>query len=148
MLQAKFEAALRRRFAPGRCARIAGICADDGILWFFTSASSPKVSEAQANGWQVNLSYANPNKQDYVSVSGRATVSRDRKMMETLWNKWVEVFFPKGLDDPDLALLRVDIEKAEYWDAPGTSVGRLFAVAKALTTGNKDAIGENVKVNR
>jgi general stress protein 26 len=37
--------------------------------------------------------------------------------MEALWPKWVEVFFPKGIDDPDLVLLRVDIEKAEYWDA-------------------------------
>jgi general stress protein 26 len=118
-----------------------------GALWFFTSASSAKIDEAQASGWQVNLSYANPGKQDYVSVSGRATLSRDRKLMETMWNKWVEVFFPKGIDDPDLALLRVDIEKAEYWDSPGTAVGRLYAVAKALATGNKDAIGDNVKIN-
>ena len=122
-------------------------CADDGILWFFTSASSPKVAEAQAGGWQVNLSYSNPGKQDYVSISGRASLSRDRKMMEALWNKWVEVFFPKGLDDPDLALLRVDIEKAEYWDSPGTAIGRAYAIAKALTTGDKYAIGDNVKIN-
>ena len=121
-------------------------CADDGLLWFFTSASSPKVAEAQAGGWQVNLSYSNPGKQDYVSISGRASLSRDRKMMEALWNKWVEVFFPKGLDDPDLALLRVDIEKAEYWDSPGTAVGRAYAITKALVTGNKDAIGDNVKL--
>lgn len=122
-------------------------CADDGVLWFFTSASSPKVAEAQAGGWQVNLSYSNPNKQDYVSISGRASLSRDRKLMEALWNKWVEVFFPKGIDDPDLALLRVEIEKAEYWDSPGTAVGRAYAVAKALLTGDKDAIGDNVKIN-
>jgi general stress protein 26 len=122
-------------------------CADDGILWFFTSASSPKVAEAQAGGWQVNLSYANPGKQDYVSISGRASLSRDRKLMEALWNNWVEVFFPKGLDDPDLALLRVDIEKAEYWDSPGTAVGRAYAIAKARLTGDKDAIGDNVKIN-
>ena len=122
-------------------------CADDGILWFFTSASSPKVSEAQSTGWQVNLSYANPGKQDYVSISGRASLSRDRKQMEALWNKWVEVFFPKGLDDPDLALLRVDIEKAEYWDSPGTAIGRAYAIAKARLTGDKDAIGDNVKIN-
>ncbi len=120
--------------------------ADDGALWFFTSASSPKVAEAEAAGWQVNLSYASQAKHDYVSISGRATLSRDRKLMEALWNKWVEVFFPKGIDDPDLALLRVDIEKAEYWDAPGSAIGRLYAVVKALTTGNKDAIGENVKI--
>jgi general stress protein 26 len=122
-------------------------CADDGILWFFTSASSPKVAEAQAGGWQVNLSYASPGKQDYVSISGRASLSRDRKLMEALWNNWVEVFFPKGLDDPDLALLRVDIEKAEYWDSPGTAVGRAYAIAKARLTGDKDAIGDNVKID-
>ena len=121
--------------------------ADEGTLWFFTSASSPKVAEAQAGGWQVNLSYANPAKQDYVSISGRASLSRDRKLMEALWSKWVEVFFPKGIDDPDLALLRVDIEKAEYWDSPGTAVGRAYAFTKALVTGDKDAVGDNVKIN-
>ena len=67
--------------------------------------------------------------------------------MEALWSKWVEVFFPKGLDDPDLALLRVDIEKAEYWDSPGTAIGRAYAITKALLTGNKDAVGDNVKIN-
>ena len=122
--------------------------ADDGALWFFTSASSPKVAEAAADGWRVNLSYADPAKYDFVSISGRATLSRDRKLMEALWSKWVEVFFPKGIDDPDLALLRVEVEKAEYWDAPGTAIGRLFAASKALITGDKDAIGHNVKVSR
>ena len=122
-------------------------CADEGTLWFFTSATSAKVEEAEAGGGQVNLSYASPDKMDYVSISGRATLSRDRKLMKALWNKWVEVFFPKGVDDPDLALLRVDIEKAEYWDSPGTAVGRAYAIAKALVTGNTDATGENVKIN-
>ena len=122
-------------------------CADDGVLWFFTSASSPKVDEARAGGWQVNLSYANTAKHDFVSISGRAQLLRDRKMMEALWSKWVEVFFPKGIDDPDLALLRVDIEKAEYWDAPNTAVGRLFAAAKAMVTGDKDSIGEHGRIN-
>ena len=122
-------------------------CADEGTLWFFTSASSAKVEEAAAGGWQVNLSYANPGKMDYVSISGHATLSRDRELMKALWNKWVEVFFPKGLDDPDLALLRVDIDKAEYWDSPGTAVGRAYGIAKALLTGNTDATGDNVKIN-
>ena len=121
---------------------------DDGALWFFTSASSPKVAEAAADGWRVNVSYANPAKYDFVSISGRATLSRDRELMKKLWSKWVEVFFPKGIDDPDLALLRIEIEKAEYWDAPGTAVGRLFAATKALITGNPDAVGDNVKISR
>jgi hypothetical protein len=56
------------------------------------------------------------------------------------------VFFPQGLDDPDLALLRVEIEKAEYWDSPATAVGRLYALAKGLVTENPDAVGENKKI--
>ena len=121
---------------------------DDGSIWFFTSRTSPKVAEASADGWRVNVSYARPDKMDYVSVTGRATLIDDPEKMKALWTKWVEVFFPKGLDDPDLALLRVDIEKAEYWDSPGTALGRAYAIAKALATGNKDATGENVKLKR
>lgn len=120
---------------------------DDGSLWFFTSATSPKVAESKADGGRVNVSYANPAKQDYVSVSGKATLTRDREKMKQLWTKWVEAFFPKGLNDPDLALLRVDIEKAEYWDAPGSAIGRAYGLAKALATGKTDALGENRKVN-
>jgi general stress protein 26 len=118
----------------------------DGALWFFTSQSSPKVTEAQGEGWQVNLSYAHPGKHHYVSISGRAELTRDREQMERLWTKWVEVWFPKGLDDPDLALLRVQMERAEYWDAPGSAMGRLYALTKALSTGDKSALGENEKL--
>jgi general stress protein 26 len=120
---------------------------DNGSLWFFTSATSPKVAESKADGGRVNVSYANPAKQDYVSVSGKATITRDREKMKQLWTKWVEAFFPKGLNDPDLALLRVDIEKAEYWDAPGSAIGRAYGLAKALAAGKTDALGENQKLN-
>jgi general stress protein 26 len=119
---------------------------DDCTLWFFTSQTSPKVNEAQADAGRVNVSYASPGKQDYVSVSGRATLVRDREKMRNLYTKWVDVFFPKGLDDPDLALMRIEIEKAEYWDSPGTAVGRLYALAKGLATGKTDAVGENRKI--
>jgi len=119
---------------------------DDHTLWFFTSASSPKVSEAKAEAGRVNVSYANLPKYDFVSVSGTATLSRDREKMKALWTHWIEAFFPRGLDDPDLALLRVDIEKAEYWDAPGTAIGRLYGFTKALATGKTDGLGENKKL--
>jgi general stress protein 26 len=120
---------------------------DDGTLWFFTSRSSPKVAEADADAGRVNVSYAHPGKQDYVSVSGHAALVRDRERMRQLYTKWVDVFFPQGLDDPDLALLRVTVEKAEYWDSPGSAVGRLYALAKGLASGDRDALGENQKVN-
>ena len=118
----------------------------DGRLWFFVSASSPKIDELKREHGTVCVSYADPAKQDYVSISGRGEIVRDRERMKSLWSPWVKVWFPQGLDDPDLALLCVHIEKAEYWDSPGSAVRRLYALVKARATGDKDAIGENRKL--
>ncbi|MGE5526803.1 MAG: pyridoxamine 5'-phosphate oxidase family protein [Rhodospirillaceae bacterium] len=116
-------------------------------LWFFTSVTSPKIAEVAGGDWQVNLSYAHPEKQDYVSLSGTATVVRDTAKVKALWTDWAKAWFPQGPDDPDLALLRVDVHKAEYWDGPGTSIGQLYGLTKAIATGEKDALGENAKLN-
>lgn len=90
----------------------------EGRLWFFTQAHSPKSAEVEAGDHQVNLSYADPRDEDFASISGTARVVRDRQKMQALWNSRLDAWFPRGLDDPDLALLEVRIDKAEYWDRP------------------------------
>ena len=119
---------------------------EQGRLWFFVSASSRKIDELQREHGNVCLAYADTAKQDYVSISGRGEIVRDRARMKELWSPWVKVWFPEGLEDPDLALLCVQMEKAEYWDSPGSAVRRLYALVKARATGDKDAIGENRKL--
>ena len=114
-------------------------------LWFFISVTSPKTSEIAQNP-EVNLSYSDPDKQDYISVSGAAEIVRDRQKMRELWTPWVEPYFPKGIDDPDLALLCVRIAQAEYWNAPESNVERLYGFAKAIATGDTKALGEHQKV--
>ena len=118
----------------------------DGKLWFFVSATSPKIDEMEREHGRVGLAYADLGKQDFVSISGSGTIVRDRERMKKLWSPWVKVWFPGGLDDPDLALLCVQIEQAEYWDAPGSSIKRLYGLVKGRLTGNPDALGENRKV--
>jgi general stress protein 26 len=118
----------------------------DGELWFFTQASSPKVGEVQREE-QVNVAYAEPDKQHYVSLSGRARIVRDRKKAEELWSPVLKAWFPEGLDDPDLALLRVVVDKAEYWDAPSSTMVHLIGMAKALATGEPYRPGVNEKVD-
>ncbi|HQX48665.1 MAG TPA: pyridoxamine 5'-phosphate oxidase family protein [Planctomycetaceae bacterium] len=88
----------------------------DGTLWFFASADPTKIGAGEDEG-QVNVSYANPEERRYISISGRAVAVNDRQKMESLWNSGVELWFPKGINDPKLTLLRVDAEKWEYWDA-------------------------------
>jgi general stress protein 26 len=119
---------------------------DDGCLWFFTSATSPKVAEVTDTRGQVSIAYADPGRMDFLSVSGAAQLVRDRARIEQYWTPWVNAWFPQGVDDPDLALLRVTAEKAEYWESPGNAVMRFAGLATALATGNKDALGTNEKV--
>jgi len=119
---------------------------DDGCLWFFTSATAPKVEEAKGMQGQVNLSYADPGRMDFLSISGSAQLMRDRARIEQYWTPWVNAWFPNGMDDPDLALLRVTVEKGEYWEAPGNPVTRFAGLAVAVATGSKDGLGAHEKV--
>ena len=119
----------------------------DGDLWFFTGASSPKVDEVERDE-RVNLSYAAPDDNRYVSISGTARLVRDRAKAKELWNPVLKAWFPDGLDDPDLALLRVRVEKAEYWDAPSSKMVQLAGFVKAIVTGQRaDDMGENEKID-
>jgi general stress protein 26 len=119
----------------------------DGELWFFTGASSPKVNEVERDH-RVNLSYAAPDDNTYVSISGTARLVRDKAKAKELWNPALKAWFPEGLDDPDLALLRVKVEKAEYWDSPSSKMVQLYGLAKAVLTGKRaDDVGENEKID-
>lgn len=106
----------------------------DGQLWFFTGLDSSKVGEIQRDQ-HVNLSYADPKSQVYVSISGSGRIVRDRAKMEELWSPIHKAWFPKGLEDPNIALLQVDIEQAEYWDSPSSKVVQLIGFVKAIATG-------------
>jgi len=117
----------------------------DGDLWFFLGASSPKAQEI-ARDPRVNVSYAQPDDQRYVSVSGAGELLRDQAKMRELWSPVYKIWFKDGLDDPDLALLRVRVEQAEYWDSPSSKVVRLAGFLKALATGDDASLGENEKI--
>jgi general stress protein 26 len=118
----------------------------DGDLWFFTGRSSHKVAEINADH-RVNLSYADPSSSKYVSVSGTGRLVEDRAKAEAMWNPLYKAWFPKGLDDPDLCLLRVTPAQAEYWDTPGSAVVHAIGFIKAIATGQRANPGEHEQLN-
>jgi general stress protein 26 len=118
----------------------------NGDIWFFTNASSHKVSEIEKLP-KVNVSFADPDNQRYISVSGTAQVVRDRAKIEELWRPQFKMWFPKGKDDPEIALLRVSLEKAEYWDSPSSTIGYALSFVSSLVTGKEPDLGENRKVD-
>lgn len=115
----------------------------NGELWFFTRDDSGKVREIMHNA-QINLAYAEPDDQRYVSVSGRAQVTDDKAKEKELWNPALKAWFD-GLDDPQLTLIRVDADEAEYWEGSSNKVVQLFQMAKAAVTRERSG-GENEKV--
>ena len=108
--------------------------AADGTLWFFTNIASGKVSDLDANP-QVNVSYALPEEQRYVSISGTARMVLERERIEELWTPIQRMWFPGGIDDPNVALLVVTPEHVEYWDAPSSRMVQAIRFAKAILTG-------------
>ena len=114
----------------------------DGKLWFFTWLDTSKVQEIQ-RVHNVNVSYADPSDDRYISVSGRARLTQDPAKARELWNPTLKAWFPKGLEDPNLGLLCVDVDKAEYWDAGSGKLVQLVGFVKAIVTG-KPSRGEGV----
>ena len=114
----------------------------DGDLWFATSADSEKVSEIKANP-RVNVAYASAAKNTYVSVSGKASIVADRAKIDQLWSPAMKVFFPEGKDDPKLCLICVRAESAEYWDGPGTAIGKALYLLVAAVSDDPGAMSDN-----
>ncbi|MEJ7710813.1 MAG: pyridoxamine 5'-phosphate oxidase family protein [Pyrinomonadaceae bacterium] len=117
----------------------------DGDLWFFTYGSSHKVYEVQKEP-QVNVGFSSTKDQQYVSMSGTARLVRDRQKIEELWKPQLKAWFPKGTDEPDIALLHVSASKAEYWDSPASVVAHAIGLVKAFATGTAYDGGENKKI--
>jgi general stress protein 26 len=117
----------------------------DDELWFFTSIDSAKVEELEQDV-NVSVAYADTSKNTYVAVSGTAAVFRDRAKAKELWTPFAKAWFPEGVDDPKLALLRVHIDRAEYWTSPGKAA-YVFGMAKAMATGKAMRMGEDHKLN-
>ncbi|BCL80135.1 pyridoxamine 5-phosphate oxidase family protein [Ktedonobacteria bacterium brp13] len=119
----------------------------DGYLWFLTYASASKVGEVEKNH-HVNLAYAKSDDNLFVSVSGTAECVHDKARVKALWSPLYKTWFPNGPDDPAIALLRVHVEHAEYWNAPAGKMGLLYTITKGLTSGGKETPpGEDVKLD-
>lgn len=116
-------------------------------LHFFISQKGELYERLQTDG-QVNLSYADPGADSYVSLSGDARFSNDQALKESLWSPMAKAWFPEGVNDPDLALLVVRAHHAEYWDVKESKMVQLFKMAKAAVTGQPPkGLGEHREVN-
>lgn len=117
----------------------------NGEVVFLTREDSGKVDEVEADA-QVNLCYTDA-KSSFITLSGRATLSNDRALVAALWNPMYKAWFPEGESDPQIRVLRVNVEQAEYWDAPASALVRRVQVLARAATGGKTTVGDHAKLS-
>lgn len=114
---------------------------DDGAFWFFTKNDSRKVEEVKADP-DTLLSFADTKGQTFVSVSGKSHIVTDRAEVKKRWTELYRTWFPKGPDDDNIVLIRVDGEHAEYWDTPSSVMVYAYGYIKAAVTGEPAKPGD------
>lgn len=125
---------------------------DDVDLWFVTNIEAPKVVDIQADP-NVGLAYYNANTREWVSVSGVATVSQDRKKIRELYQPDWKIWFEDeggarsgGPEDPRLALILIEAQSAHYFKSDVSRPRALFEYAKAFVTGAAPEVGREERL--
>lgn len=117
-------------------------------LWFVCKEGSAKLDDL-ANDSHINLSYYRDSNREWVSVSGLATVSRDRDKIHELYQPdWKMWFDDEGdprhgtPDDPRMVLIGVRIHAAEFLEINKSKPVMLFELVKGWATGAEPELGE------
>ena len=119
---------------------------EKGMLYFFVSRTSEVGQRVQADG-NVCVTYGDPKEDTWVSISGTAAVNEDAELKKRLFNPLVKAWFPGGLEDPNLELVEVKINHAEYWDIKESKMTQLLKMATAAVTGHPPKLGEHRELN-
>ena len=125
-------------------ARPIGVVGDhaafDGTLWFITDKRSRKVSAIES-GAETSLLFQNDKRGAYLQLLGSASIVEDRAKLEELYTTLQRTWFPKGLDDPDITLVRFDAVEGNYWDQHDSLMRLAVAFAKSIVTGTPGKSG-------
>jgi len=112
-----------------------------GTLWFFPDRDSRKVRELELDP-NMSLIFQNDGESAYMHLFGQARVVEDKKKMKDLYNPLLKTWFPQGLDDPRMTLIRFEADHGDFWDSPGGTLQVLGAFTKAVLTGQRGQGGE------
>jgi general stress protein 26 len=116
---------------------------DENAIYFLTDVRHHKDDEI-ARYPRVCLAFGDASDQKYVSLSGSALVLNDKALIKDLWSVFAKAWWDSA-DDPNIRVLKVTPEDAQYWDSPGTTVSTIKMLA-AAATGTRPNLGDNRKV--
>lgn len=108
---------------------------DDETIYLVSGIASKKVSEIRSD---ARVTVAVQDREGIAMIDGTARVSQDRALIDRLWSDSWKVWFPRGKEDPDLAILVVEPNEGTYWDQDlGHGLSYLYRYVKARVTGSE-----------
>ena len=113
-----------------------------GPIWFFTTKTT-SIAENLKKNTKAVATFASKGHDLFAMVHGRLTLDNDPDTIDQLWNSHIAAWYEGGKDDPELALMRFDAERAEIW----LNENSIFAGLKMLLGGDpkddyKDKVAE------
>lgn len=118
---------------------------EDGSIWFFTRESYHLTDEIEEDK-NISLAIISEPQDTYLMINGKARLSDDRHKMEELWKPMLKAWFPDGLDDPDMKLIKVTPTEVNYWDTKTNKMVQLLDMAKSVVQGKQYHPGERGKM--
>ena len=119
---------------------------DQGNFWFLSSSDSHKNEELEQDS-SVQLLFQGSSYSDYLSIYGKAVISKDKAKIKELWDPMMKTWFTEGEDDPRITVIQVIPSEGYYWDTKHgmavATVKRIFGAIKGETY--DDSIEGNIK---
>ena len=119
---------------------------DEGNFWFLSSRSSEKDTDIVKDSY-VQMLYANPSDSEFLSIFGTATVVEDMAKKRELFGTLAKAWFPKGVEDPDLSVVKVKPLQGYYWDTKHGKMLTLLKMAASALIGKKSESGVEGKIS-
>ncbi len=118
----------------------------EGNIWFFTNEFGEKILEESYDN-SAYLIYSHPGANTYLYVKGTSNLIVDRSKIEEHWKPMLKAWFPQGIDDPKLCLIKVITEEAKYWNSTSSKMVVFYNIVKAIAKKEKYEEGEVGKLN-
>lgn len=101
---------------------------EDGHVWFFSGADTQKNADIRLDN-RVQLIFSNRPSSEFMSLYGTAEIVKDKQKAKDLWNVFLTTWFPGGVDDPNLTMIRFTPSEGHYWDTKNNKMVQSIKIA-------------------
>lgn len=91
----------------------------DGKFWFYT-----RKDNRVASGGPAMVQFVSKDHKVFACIRGNLVTETDQAIVDKYWSNFVEAWFEGGRNDPNLLMLRFELQDAEIWEGDESIIGK------------------------